>query len=115
MAPKTILHNLTLLFHSVRMEGLAGFGAVLVRIGADSELPMQHMTELSCEPPGEVHRGAPSLILRAVRQFVRQCRKVTMIVSREKDMVAEGDGPITAEPQHDAPEQRGNPSAGGPI
>jgi hypothetical protein len=115
MAPKTILHNLSLLFHSVRMEGLAGFGAVLVGIRADPQLPMQHMTELSCESSGEVHCGAPSLILRAVRQFVRQRRKVAMAVSREKDMVAEGDGAIAAEPQDEAPEQPGKPSGGGPI
>jgi hypothetical protein len=48
---------------------------------------------------GEVDQRSPGLILSAVGQFMRQHRQAPVAALREKDMVAQRDGSIAANPE----------------
>lgn len=93
-SPEAVLHDLSLLLHSVRLEGLPGLETIAIRAGADSRGAVEQVPQLSPRAPGEVGQRAPRLILSAVGQLVREHRKVASTSVRQEHVVSQRDRPI---------------------
>ena len=104
--PERVLHDLRLLLHAVRLEGLRrpradrhrGWSRPRACGGAVPQLRRRATGDSSARGP------RPDTGAQWVSSWA-STREVALAASRQEDVVAQRDGPAPAEPQHQAPQQ----------